>query len=176
MPSDTQKESSGLLGHPSKWVAAVASGPSRRTVGKENREHSDSHEAAGEENPRFYGATNRGTGDDPAVVERCRGCGGRRRGRGPTHSRATILAWLPTGSPGRPMSLVPRRSSGADRQSSGEPGHLGHKCLPHVLVRPAWAGQCRAKHFRGRRATASAASTAAGSQLLPDPTLVPVIR
>jgi len=73
------------------------------------------------------------------------------------------------------MPLVPRRSSGADRQSSGEPGCLGRKCLSHLLVRPAGAGQRSAKHFRGRRATRTAA-TATGPQFLPDPAVVSVIR
>jgi hypothetical protein len=123
-----------------------------------------------------YDATNRGTSDDSAVVQRCRGSGGRRRGRGPTHSRATILAWLPAGPPGRSMSLVPRRSSGADRQSSSEPGCVGRERLSHLLVRTAWAGQRCAQHLGGRRATTGAATTAAGPQFLPDPAVVSVIR
>ena len=118
---------------------------------------------------QVYEAIHRGAGNDRAVVGRRRGGGGCRHRRGPSQSCATILARLPRGPPGRPMSLVPRRSSGADRQSSGEPGRLGHQRLPHLLVRPACGRAMslktslreirhRRRRLRRRRASISAQS------------------
>jgi hypothetical protein len=94
---------------------------------------------------------------------------------GPTRcSRAAQrLAGLSGGQSIRPMSLVPRGSAGADRQSSGVPGGLGCEHLPHLLVRPVWAGQCRAQHL-GWRVSPSAASTSAAGHFLPVPALVSV--
>jgi hypothetical protein len=77
--------------------------------------------------------------------------GGRRYRTGSTQCScaARFLARLSGGQPIRPMSLVPRGSPGADRQSSYEPSGLGFECLPHLLVRLFRAGQCRPEYFRG---------------------------
>ena len=98
-----------------------------------------------------------GNHDEPATRgarNNCSGIGQRRRGvsrdgRGPTRwSRAAgQLARLSGGQPIGAMSLVSRGPTGADRQSSYEPGDLGLECLPHLLVRLLRAGQCRSKHL-----------------------------
>lgn len=75
------------------------------------------------------------------------------------------LARLPQRSPGRPLSLVPRRSPGANRQPAGGSGSLGCDCVSHVLVRRR-RGQRRPDHL-GRRCAATAAPTVNGALLRP---------
>jgi hypothetical protein len=120
--------------------------------------------------------TNRGAINDRAGLGRRRRSGGRRYRPGSTRwsCAAGFLARLSGGQPIRPMSLVPRGSPGADRQSSYEPCGLGLECLPHLLVRLFRAGECRPEYFRGRGST-SAASTSAAWHQFPVPTLVHLI-
>lgn len=99
------------------------------------------------------------------AVGRCRG--GSRSGCRPRASRsgAAVVAGLPPRPPGGPLSLVPRRSPGANRQPAGGSGSLGCECVSHVLVRRR-RGQRRPDHLGGRCA-ATAAPTVNGALLRP---------
>ena len=96
-----------------------------------------------------------------------RGRGGSRCGyrSSPSRSGAAVVAGLSPRPPGRPLSLVPRRSPGANRQPAGRPGSLGCECVPHLLVRRR-RRQRRPHHLGGRRA-ATAAPTVNGALLRP---------
>jgi hypothetical protein len=87
---------------------------------------------------------------------------------------AECLARLSGRQPIRPMSLVPRGSTGADGQSPRVPSGLGREYLPHLLVRLFRPGQRRPQYL-GWRTSTSAASTSAARDQLPVPTLVSVI-
>ena len=99
------------------------------------------------------------------AVGRCRR--GSRCGRCPRPSRsgAAVVAGLSPRPPGRPLSLVSRRSPGANRQPAGGSGSLGCECVSHVLVCRR-RGQRRPDHLGGRCA-ATAASTVNGALLRP---------
>jgi hypothetical protein len=89
------------------------------------------------------------------AVGRCRGgsrCGCR---PSPSRSGAAVVAGLSPRPPGRPLSLVPRRSPGANRQPAGGPGSLGCERVPHLLVRRRWR-QRRPDHLGGRCAATAA--------------------
>jgi hypothetical protein len=99
------------------------------------------------------------------VVGRCRGgsrCGCR---PSPSRSGAAVVAGLSPRPPGRPLSLVPRRSPGADRQPAGGSGSLGCERVSHLLVRRR-RGQRRPDDMGGRCA-ATAAPTVNGALLRP---------
>jgi hypothetical protein len=95
----------------------------------------------------------------------CRG--GSRSGYRPRPSRsgAAVVAGLSPRPPGRPLSLVPRRSPGANRQPASGSGSLGCECVSHVLVCRR-RGQRRPDHLGGRCA-ATAAPTANRALLRP---------
>jgi hypothetical protein len=95
----------------------------------------------------------------------CRG--GSRSGCRPrsSWSGAAVVAGLSPRPPGRPLSLVPGRSPGANRQPAGGSGSLGCECVSHVLVCRRW-GQRRPDHLGGRCA-ATAAPTVNGALLRP---------
>ena len=95
----------------------------------------------------------------------CRG--GSRSGCRPRSSRsgAAVVAGLSPRPPGRPLSLVPGRSPGANRQPAGGSGSLGCECVSHLLVRRR-RGQRRPDHLGGRCA-ATAAPTVNGALLRP---------
>ena len=95
----------------------------------------------------------------------CRG--GSRSGCRPRSSRsgAAVMAGLSPRPPGRPWSLVRRRSPGANRQPAGGSGSLGCECVSHVLVCRR-RGQRRPDHLGGRCA-ATAAPTVNGALLRP---------
>ena len=102
-----------------------------------------------------YEANIRRAGDGRVAVGRCRG-GGRRGCRpSPSRSGAAVVAGLSPRPPGGPLSLVPRRSPGADRQPAGGPGPLGRECVSHLLVRRR-RGQRRPDHLGGRCAATAA--------------------
>ncbi len=106
-----------------------------------------------------------GPGDHRVAVGRCRRdgrCGCR---PSPSRPRPAVLAWLSSGSPRRPVSLVPRRSTGADRQPAGGSGSLGCERVSHLLVRRR-RGQRRPDHLGGRCA-ATSAPTDNGAHLRP---------
>jgi hypothetical protein len=112
-----------------------------------------------------YEANSRRAGVGRVAVGWCRG--GSRSGcrPRPPRSGAAVVAGLSPRPPGRPLSLVPRRSPGADRQPAGGSGSLGCECVPHVLVRRR-RGQRRPDHLGGRCA-ATAAPTVNGALLRP---------
>ena len=83
----------------------------------------------------------------------------------PSRSGTAVVAGLSPRPPRRPLSLVPRRSPGADRQPASGSGALGCECVSHVLVRRR-RGQRRPDHLGGRCA-ATAAPTVNGALLRP---------
>ena len=95
----------------------------------------------------------------------CRGGSGSGCRPRPSRSGAAVVAGLSPRPPGRPLSLVPRRSPGANRQPAGGSSSLGCECVPHLLVRRR-RGQRRPDHLGGRCA-ATAAPTVNGALLRP---------
>jgi hypothetical protein len=128
------------------------------------------------EQSAVHETTSRGAGNGCAASGQRRGGGGPRYRPGPARwsCAAECLARLSGRQPIRPMSLVPRGSTGADGQSPRVPSGLGREYLPHLLVRLFRPGQRRPQYL-GWRTSTSAASTSAARDQLPVPTLVSVI-
>jgi hypothetical protein len=112
-----------------------------------------------------YEANSCRAGVGRVAVGWCRGGSGSGCRPRPSRSGAAVVAGLSPRPPGRPLSLVPGRSPGANRQPAGGSGSLGCECVSHVLVRRR-RGQRRPDHLGGRCA-ATAAPAVNGALLRP---------